>query len=94
MHQAFLQGLRFFQRHLGAYHHVHARHPQTLAYALTDSPVGLLAWSRQVWGDLDPETLLTHVSIHWLTGTAGSALWIYGEMNDRTRRRRPLCGPP
>jgi pimeloyl-ACP methyl ester carboxylesterase len=87
--QAFLQGLRFFQRHLGAYHHVHAQQPQTLAPALTDSPVGLLAWSSQVMGDLDPETLLTHVSIQWLTGTAGSALRIYAEHE----RQEPAAGP-
>jgi hypothetical protein len=68
---------------------VHAQQPQTLAHALTDSPVGLLAWSSQVMGDLDPETLLTHVSIHWLTGTAGSALRIYAEHE----RQEPAAGP-
>jgi hypothetical protein len=76
-------------RHLGAYHHMHAQQPQTLAYALTDSPVGLLAWCRQVMGDLDPETLLTHVCIQWLTGTAGSALRIYAEHE----RQPPAAGP-
>jgi hypothetical protein len=80
--QESLHGLRFFQRNLGAYHHVHVQQPQTLAYALTDSPVGLLAWNSQVMGGLDPDTLLTHVTIHWLTGTAGSALRIYAE-NER-----------
>jgi epoxide hydrolase len=87
--QALLQGLRYFQQHLGAYHHVHAQQPQTLAYALTDSPAGLLAWASQVMADLDPETLLTHVSIHWLTGTAGSALRIYAEHE----RQEPPAGP-
>ncbi len=87
--QASLQELRFFQRHLGAFYHLHAQQPQTLAYALTDSPAGLLAWASQVMDDLDTETLLTHVSIHWLTGTAGSALRIYAEHE----RQPPAAGP-
>ncbi len=74
-----LAGLRYFQQSMGAYHHVHTQQPQTLAHALSDSPVGLLAWASQCMGDLDPEMLLTHVSIHWLTGTAGSALRIYAD---------------
>jgi hypothetical protein len=40
-------------------------------------------------GGLDPETLLTHVSIHWLTNTAGSALRIYAEHE----RQGPPAGP-
>ena len=77
--RALVEGLRHFQRTMASYHHVHAEQPQTLAYALTDSPVGLLAWNSQVMGGLDPEALLTHVSIHWLTGTSGSAPRIYLE---------------
>jgi hypothetical protein len=50
-----------------------------LAYALADSPVGLLAWNSQVMGGLEPDVLLAHVTIHWLTGTAGSALRIYAD---------------
>ena len=84
-----LEGLRFFQRNLGAYYHVQAQQPQTLAHALSDSPAGLLAWTSQVMGGLEPDVLLTHVSIHWLTGTAGSALRIYAEQE----RQEPPTGP-
>jgi hypothetical protein len=47
---------------------------------------------------LDPEVLLTHVSIHWLTGTAGSALRIYAEQDrqgtaDRTDQRSLSLDP-
>ena len=77
--RALVEGLRHFQRTMASYHHVHAEQPQTLAYALNDSPVGLLAWNSQVMGGLDPDALLTHVSIHWLTGTAGTAPRIYLE---------------
>ncbi|GAA3437321.1 epoxide hydrolase family protein [Kutzneria kofuensis] len=77
--RALVAGLRHFQRTMASYHHVHAEQPQTLAYALADSPVGLLAWNSQVMGGLDADALLTHVSIHWLTNTAGSAPRIYLE---------------
>ncbi len=84
-----IEGLRFFQRSMGSYDHVQSQQPQTLAHALSDSPAGLLGWNSQVMNGLDPETLLTHVSIYWLTGTAGSALRIYAEHE----RQEPPAGP-
>ncbi|HUB71156.1 MAG TPA: epoxide hydrolase [Acidimicrobiales bacterium] len=71
------------------YGHVHAEQPQTLAHALADSPVGLLAWNGQCMGDLDADALLTHVTIYWVTGTAGSAPRIYAEED----RQQPPSGP-
>ncbi|MBX9398244.1 epoxide hydrolase [Streptomyces sp. TRM72054] len=64
--------------------------PQTLAYALTDSPVGQLAWiveKFREWTDseelpeeaVDRDRLLTDVMLYWLTGTAGSSARIYYE---------------
>ncbi|MER5640729.1 epoxide hydrolase family protein [Kitasatospora sp. NPDC002227] len=64
--------------------------PQTLAYALTDSPVGQLAWIAEKfheWADtrehpegaVDRDHLLTNVMLYWLTGTAGSSARIYYE---------------
>ncbi|NJP93081.1 epoxide hydrolase [Nonomuraea sp. FMUSA5-5] len=87
--RAALDGLRHLQRHSGSYAHVHGRQPHTLAFALTDSPVGLLAWNSQAMGDLDADTLLTHVTIYWLTGTAASAMRIYAEYE----RQPPAAGP-
>jgi pimeloyl-ACP methyl ester carboxylesterase len=87
--QAALQGWRFFQHHMSSYHHVQSQQPQTLAHALADSPVGLLGWNSQVMDGLEPDVLLTHVSIHWLTGTAGSAARIYAESD----RQEPPAGP-
>jgi epoxide hydrolase len=72
-----------------SYGHVHAEQPQTIAHALADSPIGLLAWNGQCMGDLDPDALLTHVMVHWLTGTAGSAPRIYAEED----RQQPPSGP-
>ncbi|WP_329456127.1 epoxide hydrolase family protein [Streptomyces sp. NBC_01497] len=71
---------------------IQATRPQTLAYGLTDSPVGQLAWIAEkfhAWSDtravpagadvIDRETLLTNVMLYWLTGTAGSAARVYYE---------------
>ncbi len=77
-----------------SYSHVHAAQPQTLAHALADSPVGLLAWNSQAMADLDPDALLTHVTIHWLTGTAGSAPRIYAEEDRQQPPNGPATIPP
>ncbi|MFD7301995.1 epoxide hydrolase family protein [Streptomyces pharetrae] len=74
-----------------------ATRPQTLAYALTDSPVGQLAWiveKFKEWTDsgelpeeaVDRDRLLTNVMLYWLTGTAGSAARIYYERAHATGR--------
>ncbi len=66
-----------------------ALRPQTIAYALNDSPVGQLAWNLEWFVDWDPtatdqspidrDMILTDVTTYWLTGTAGSAARIYRE---------------
>ncbi|WFB07678.1 epoxide hydrolase [Streptomyces sp. LX-29] len=63
--------------------------PQTVAYALNDSPAGQLAWNLEWFVDHDPtrteqtpadrDAVLTNVSALWLTGTAGSAARLYRE---------------
>ncbi|MEW9528545.1 epoxide hydrolase family protein [Microbispora sp. NPDC049125] len=88
-----LTTLRSIQRNRSSYYHLHAQQPQTLAYAISDSPVGLLAWNSQVMHSLDPDALLTHVSIHWLTGTAGSAPRIYAEQERQSAPEGPTTVP-
>jgi pimeloyl-ACP methyl ester carboxylesterase len=64
--------------------------PQTVAYALTDSPVGWMAWLAERFQDLtendgdflnsvDRDTFLTDVTLYWVTGTVGSSMRIYRE---------------
>ena len=62
------------------YQILHATRPQTIAYALTDSPVGQLAWIAErfaEWADpnapVPDDVILADVSHYWLTGTAGSS---------------------
>ncbi|WP_086829892.1 epoxide hydrolase family protein [Allokutzneria sp. NRRL B-24872] len=67
---------------------IQSTRPQTLAYGLTDSPVGQLAWVMDKFREwthpratppelvIDRDRLLTNAMIYWLTGTAGSAAYV------------------
>jgi len=73
------------------YFQIQSTRPQTLSYALTDSPAGQLAWiveKFKEWtnsGHALPEDaigrddILTNVSLYWFTGTAGSSANVYYE---------------
>ncbi len=85
---AFLDELRHWVREETGYQWIQGTRPQTLAYALTDSPVGLAAWiveKFRAWSDCggDPErrfskdVLLTNVMLYWITGAIGSSFWPY-----------------
>jgi pimeloyl-ACP methyl ester carboxylesterase len=66
--------LQWFYENKLSFNTLMAQQPQTLAFALLDSPVGLLAWNAQLLGeDLDADFALTNVMLYWLTGTAASA---------------------
>ncbi|RIV40294.1 epoxide hydrolase family protein [Micromonospora radicis] len=79
-----------FDAELSGYMKLQATRPQTLAYGLTDSPVGQLAWiveKFKEWTDsakvpedaVSRDKLLTLVSIYWLTATAGTSAALYYE---------------
>lgn len=84
-----------------AYQRIQATRPQTLGVALTDSPVGLAAWiveKFQAWSDCngDPasrfsmDLLLDNIMVYWLTGTAGTATWLYrGAVEQKPRALPP-----
>lgn len=59
---------------------VQSHQPQLVAYAISDSPAGLMAWMTQL---MDPEEVgerfLTNFLIYWLTGTAASSIRLYYE---------------
>ncbi|QFU90358.1 epoxide hydrolase family protein [Amycolatopsis sp. YIM 10] len=68
-----------------------SKRPQTVAYGLTDSPAGQLAWIVEKFKELtmpedalpeqcvDRDRMLATISLYWFTGTAGSAAQIYYE---------------
>ena len=93
---AALDGLVWFHAHMSAYDTFQSQQPQTLAYALTDSPLGLLAWFCQIYRDgegLDDDFVLTNVSLYWLTETIASAARIYYEHAHATRSSEPIPTP-
>ncbi|MCU1662037.1 MAG: epoxide hydrolase [Pseudonocardiales bacterium] len=91
--QRSVENLYRFQHELGAYAMLQATRPQTLSYALTDSPVGQLAWIVERFKDwtdskdtpedaVDRDAMLTNVMIYWLNGTAGSSARYYKSGNE------------
>ncbi|MET8007272.1 epoxide hydrolase family protein [Nonomuraea glycinis] len=89
-----LAGYAKWAAEFGAYEHLQRTRPQSLSYALTDSPTGLLAWIIERFHDwTDPrcrdrigdDVLLADIALYWLTGTAGSAAQFY--------RENALAGP-
>jgi microsomal epoxide hydrolase len=96
--------MRFAEDGFG-FQKIQSSKPQTLAYALTDSPVGQLAWIAEKfkeWADAPnvPEDavgrdhLLTNITIYWLTATAGSSAQIYYESGHFTDQFFKTWGGP
>lgn len=78
----------------GGYIAIQSTRPQTLAYGLHDSPLGMLAWIAEKWrawsdcgGDLSSrfsaDQILTHATLYWLTGTMRSSMHYYWEHRTR-----------
>lgn len=73
----------------GAFNMIQSTKPQTLAYSLTDSPVGLAAWIMSMMSSLSTgeeldkrfgqDELLTNIMIYWVTETINSSMRIYRE---------------
>src|SRR5215471_9820972 len=86
-----LDRLEQFRREGQGYGAIQSTRPQTLAYGLTDSPAGQLAWiveKFKEWTDsghalpedaISRDEMLTDVSVYWFTGTAGSSANVYYE---------------
>lgn len=76
---AALEHLQWFQS-VGGYNTMNASRPQTIAAAMSDSPVGWLAYSElfESFGNgtslVTPEQVLEQVTLYWLTNTAASAV--------------------
>ena len=84
----------------GGYNAIQSTRPQTLAYGLNDSPVGLMAWIVEKWrvwtdpnGNIEDYfskvELLTNVMIYWATETANSSVRSYYERAHDSRSLGP-----
>ena len=86
--RTYQEELRRWQAEETGYHAIQGTKPQTLAYALTDSPAGLAAWiveKFQTWSDhrgdfegwLDRDSLLANITLYWVTEAINSSFWPY-----------------
>ncbi len=86
--QAYLDQLNNWITEEMGYQWIQGTKPQTPAFALTDSPVGLAAWLLEKFRtmtdcDGDPENaltrdeMLTAIMLYWVTGAIGSSFWPY-----------------
>ncbi len=89
-----------WNRDEGGYQAIQSSKPQTLAFGLSDSPVGLASWIVEKFhgwtdcgGDLlavwPMEALIDNLMIYWATNTIGSSVRYYYEAT----RLRPLLEP-
>ncbi|ANW00787.1 epoxide hydrolase family protein [Bradyrhizobium icense] len=82
--RAAFDALSIFYKKYRAYAAMMGTRPQTIGYALTDSPAGLVAWMFD-YNNAEPLRLLTRdemlddVTLYWLTNTAVSSARIYWE---------------
>jgi pimeloyl-ACP methyl ester carboxylesterase len=86
---ALMQLQQFLEEETG-YQRIQGTKPQTLGYALNDSPAGLAAWiveKFRTWSDcggdverrFTKDELLTNVMLYWVTETATSSCRLYFE---------------
>lgn len=96
---AYARRIATWSRDEGGYQAIQSSKPQTLAFGLADSPVGLASWVVEKfhgWTDCDGdvlsvwpmETLIDNLMIYWATNTIGSSVRYYYE---GTRLRPPLA---
>ncbi|MDO8769267.1 MAG: epoxide hydrolase [Burkholderiaceae bacterium] len=82
------------------YFAVQSTKPQTLAFALSDSPIGFASWvceKFRTWGDthgdieskFDLDSLITNLMLYLVTDSVGPALWMY-----RGRAQEAALGEP
>lgn len=104
--KARLGRLEKYMADMNGYFQIQATRPQTLAYGLSDSPAGQLAWiveKFKEWTDSSAELpedavgrdhMLTNVMLYWLTGTAASSARLYYEnMHSLSWDQRPSRTP-
>ncbi len=81
-----------FEKRFAVHLAVHVLDPSTLAYGLSDSPAGMLAWILRRWvawsdngGDIESvfskDDLLTHAMIFWVTNSIGTSIRTYANNN-------------
>ncbi|WP_238995185.1 epoxide hydrolase family protein [Sphingomonas solaris] len=97
--QATVAAMTFYQEKDSGYAKLQGTRPQTVGYALADSPVGQAAWIYEkfhAWTDNDgpPESALTRdemldaITLYWLTNSAASSGRLYWESAEAFKAQR------
>jgi pimeloyl-ACP methyl ester carboxylesterase len=97
--RAYIARVGQWEKDEGGYAAVQSTRPQTLAYGLNDSPVGLAAWiveKFRAWSDCNGDVesrfskdeLLTTIMIYWLTETINPSMRRYFEKRHEPNPRR------
>jgi pimeloyl-ACP methyl ester carboxylesterase len=92
--KAYLDERAAWLRDETGYQWIQGTKPQTIAFALTDSPAGLAAWiieKFRSWSDcggnveaaITRDRLLANISFYWFTGAIGSSFWPYYAVRHR-----------
>ncbi len=100
--QAYLQHTQRWDRTERGYTAIQSTKPQTLGYALNDSPAGLAAWILEKWrswsdsrGDVESrlsrDFMLTVATLYWATATITSSMRDY--YDNRRWQGEPRLGP-
>ncbi|MFC6159691.1 epoxide hydrolase family protein [Kribbella jiaozuonensis] len=96
-----LGGLDRWQAGRSGYASIQGTRPQTLAYALVDSPIGQLAWNLEWYDDyghrigaISNDKILDGVTLTWLTGTVGSQARLYREGQSSWSTEVEYCAVP
>jgi pimeloyl-ACP methyl ester carboxylesterase len=100
---AFLEASETYDRSDGGYSEIMLTRPDTIAAALIDSPVGLLAWivdKLRDWSDchgdlstrFEPDTVLTLASLYWFTDSIATSFRQYYDWY--RSRARPMIEVP
>lgn len=101
---AWAGALKDVQAREGAYQLIQGTKPQSLAYAQTDSPIGLAAWiieKFQGWSvhgtQEDPpfpmDVLLANIMLYWINGPLAPS-WLYMFMGEILQRRTEKAKVP
>jgi pimeloyl-ACP methyl ester carboxylesterase len=100
-----LQRAQFYRDWDSGYSQQQATRPQTLGYALTDSPAGQAAWILEkfwAWTDcggdplnaIDRDALLDNLMLYWVTASAASSARLYWEsFGPGKRKTLPVAVP-
>ena len=95
--EAFITASEAWRAEETGYQWIQGTKPQTLAYALNDSPAGLAAWITEKFyswtdshGDIESrvskDALLTNIMLYWVTQTINSSFWLYYQMRHQPWR--------